>query len=101
MCHAQIDGKIEDACALAGRLRESFAVGIGSTVKVTLTCGAVPGERRSLLSSSWAAVSSFVLRGPWFLSQARTSSAEPCLLGGVTKCWACSGSKEMVFPPSL
>lgn len=35
------------ACRTTG---ESFAVGIGSTVKVTLTCGAVPGgEARTLV----------------------------------------------------
>ena len=83
MCHAQIDGKIEDVrvCArwTAG---ESFAVGIGSAVKVTLTCGAVPGEGRGLSSSSWAAVSSLVLPGPRLPGQARTSPAKPHLLGG-------------------
>lgn len=68
------------ACRTTG---ESFAVGIGSTVKVRLTCGAVPEERRGLLSHSWAAVSSLVLQRPWIPCQARTFSAEPCLLGGV------------------
>lgn len=64
------------ACRTTG---ESFAVGIGSTVKVTLTCGTVPGERRGLLPSSWAAVSSLVLWGTWLPSQAHTSPAKPHL----------------------
>lgn len=35
-------------------------------------------------------------------SQARTSPAEPRLWGrGGTRCWACSGGRELVFPPPL
>lgn len=58
------------------------------------------GETR-LLSRSWAAVSSLVLRRPRIPCQARTFSAQPCLLGGSSVLGSFWGQGAGVSPTTV